>query len=200
MWNRNDESLVSSMTGRLPPSATDAPTAVGQTGAEVAEVLVPDDVARFRLRVGPLKDDRRAAVADHDAPRPGTLWSPRPRSAPGGPGCVRWAAVSASSASWSASCLIQRARSADGERGRVLQRVDQLRHHAAQVSHQRHVHRSVHADRRRVLLDVDPLAGGVVACPMLGLAVVHGLAEFGAQRDAHVGCDSTASMRPGRKA
>ena len=29
MWNRNAESLVRSMTGRLPPSATEAPTAYG---------------------------------------------------------------------------------------------------------------------------------------------------------------------------
>ena len=67
MWNRNAESLVSSITGRLPPSATEAPTAYGRPGAEMAEVLVPDDVVRFGLRVGPLEDDGRAAVAHHDA-------------------------------------------------------------------------------------------------------------------------------------
>ena len=40
---------------------------IGQTRAEMAEVLVPDHVVRLGLRVGPLEDHRRAAVADHDA-------------------------------------------------------------------------------------------------------------------------------------
>src|SRR3954470_10974984 len=33
----------------------------------MTEVLVPDHVAWLGLRVGPLEDDGRAAVADHDA-------------------------------------------------------------------------------------------------------------------------------------
>src|SRR6202012_5111697 len=40
---------------------------VRQSGSEVAEVLVPDDVPRLGLRVGPLEDDGRAAIADQDA-------------------------------------------------------------------------------------------------------------------------------------
>ena len=55
MWNRNEESLVSSMTGRLPPSAIRSTHGIGQAGAEVTEVLVPDDVVRLGLRIGPLK-------------------------------------------------------------------------------------------------------------------------------------------------
>ena len=40
---------------------------VGQAGADVAEVLVPDHVVRLALRIGPLEDHRGAAIADHDA-------------------------------------------------------------------------------------------------------------------------------------
>ena len=46
------------------------------------------------------------------------------------------------------------------------------------------------ADRRhgaRVLLHVPPFTVRVVARPVLGPAVVHGLAEFGSQRDTQVG-------------
>lgn len=40
---------------------------VGQADAGMAEILVPDHVARFALRIGPLEDHRGAAVADQDA-------------------------------------------------------------------------------------------------------------------------------------
>src|SRR5207302_1899647 len=44
-----------------------SPHGVGQAGAQMAEVLVPDDVAGLALRIGPSEYDGRAAVADHDA-------------------------------------------------------------------------------------------------------------------------------------
>ena len=40
---------------------------IRQTGAEMAEVLVPDDVVRLGLRVRPPEDHGGAAVAHHDA-------------------------------------------------------------------------------------------------------------------------------------
>ncbi len=78
----------------------------------------------------------------------------------------RWSASSASCASSSASFLISTSRSGDGWRGLSLQRLDELRHDAAQVAHQRHVDRAVHADGGRILLDVDPLADRRCARPV----------------------------------
>ena len=69
----------------------------------------------------------------------------------------------------------------------ILERLDQLRHDAAQIADQRHVEPAVDADGGRVLLHVHPFAVRIVAGPMLGPAVVHRLTELGTQRNAQVG-------------
>lgn len=73
-----------------------------------------------------------------------------------------------------------------GRARRVLERGDELRHHPAQIAHQRHIDRTVDADRGRVLLDVDPLADRFVGLPVAPAPIVHRLAQFGAEREAQV--------------
>ncbi len=134
---------------------------VGQTGAEMTEVLVPDHVARLRLRVRPLEDDRRAAVAHHDAVLANSskaLVASTTKRA-GCTGVLPAGASPATRASSAASALIQISRLGGRVPRGVPQRLDQLRHDAAQIADQRHVDRPVHADRGRILLDVSPICG-----------------------------------------
>ena len=70
---------------------------------------------------------------------------------------------------------------------RIPQRVDQLRHHTAQVADQRDVDGTVDADGHRILFDQNPFALGVVLRPVPGLAVVARFAELSAERDAQIG-------------
>ena len=92
--------------------------------------------------------------------------------------------ASASSSAWPSFMNLARLR--ERLRGVSLQRRDQLRHDAAQVADQRHVDRAVDADRSGVLLDIDPLADGLVLHPVAPAAVVHRLAKLGAECQAQV--------------
>ena len=158
---------------------------VGQAGAEVAEVLVPDHVVRLRLRVGPLEDHGGPAVAHHDAVLREGLGGLDDEAG----GMNRSSArrrVLGELCQLLGVLLDQHVQIGRRLARSVLERLDQLRDDAAQVTHQRHVDRAVHADRRRILLDVDPLANVVALRPVPRLAVVHRLAQLGAQRDAQV--------------
>ena len=66
------------------------------------------------------------------------------------------------------------------------QRAGQLRHHRTDVTDQRHVDRAVDADCRRVLFDQDPLALRFAFVPVAPAPEVHGLAQFGGQRQNEV--------------
>src|SRR6185437_4922334 len=161
---------------------------IGQPRAEVAEVLVPDDVARLGLRVRPLENDGCPTVAHHDAvlefvERLGGLNDVACRM---DRRTSRWRTFG-KLREFRGIGLDQLLEVARRGARRVPQRLDELRHDTAQVADQWHVELAVDADGGRVLLDVDPFAVGIVACPMLGPAVVHGLPEFGSQRDAQVG-------------
>ena len=156
----------------------------------MAEVLVPDHVARLGLRVGPLEDDGRAAVAHHDAvlgelvERLGRLdhvarrvhRRASTRRVLGELRQLVGVGLDQRSRGWPTAARGV-SRSASTSCGTTPRRSP-----TSGTSN-----RPVDADGGRVLLDVHPFAVGIVAGPVLGPAVVHRLTEFGTQRDAQVG-------------
>ena len=118
---------------------------VGQTRAQMTEVLVPDHVARLGLRVGPLEDDGRAAVAHHDAvlgelvERLGRLDDVARRVHRGAPA---WGALVGHPRQLGGVGLDQRLEVGRRRARGVPQRLDELRHDAAQIADQRHVERA----------------------------------------------------------
>ena len=164
---------------------------VRQAGADMAKVLVPDHVMRFALRIGPLENDGGATVADHDAVFRKSLRGFHDETR----GVDRQVAVAIRLGERFLGELVQFGlavfhefgEAGGGRERRVLQGRDELRDDATQVTDQRHVDWAVDADGGGILFDINPLTDGFVLHPVAPAAVMHGLAELGAERQAKVG-------------
>ena len=157
---------------------------------------------RFALRIGPLEDDARAAIADHDAVL-GEGLCRFDREARGMDGHVA-----------SAVALGQRFRrqfvqfrltvAHEGFQHRrrcarrVLERGDKLRHDAAQIADQGHVDRTIDADGRGILFDIDPFADRFILLPVAPFAEMDRFAEFSAKRQHEVGLGDGLNRRLGK--